>query len=513
MKILRTLIGCFIWLLAGLDTAEAVVLNARGEGQLLIFPYYSTAAGNSTLLTLTNYRQQPKVLRVRIAEGENAQDAGSFHVYMAPYDVWTGVLFDRGDGATPGLATSDESCTVPALRESASLPQLPGGLRYLPLQGGLADAGSRDPARLREGFVEVLEVASIRQPSVSARAVTPRNGQPRDCAVLQAAWEAPGGYWRADPLKDLANPAGGIGGEIAIVNVAAGTVFGIAPVAIDDFRVDPADQPRGSSSSVALHARLSSREPPLSTLALTDPARGIASADVLADGQPRRLSYPAPQRAADAVSAVLMLGRAGAVFEQDAAIGSRTSYVLTYPTRPLYTDQQYIGQATGIAPFPARFQGRVPLDRALGMRFNLLNRESSIVALGGPPDDGCGFVCPPPLQARLPGTAVEVLAPGGTPDPQLGTRLHADIGYGANSLPTATNGWLQLHADRFGGQRNQLRPSLEGYSLRGLPLIGTRVITYVNEDIGDGVRANYSTALPMSGYTQCVDAQMQPCGP
>ena len=88
-------------LLAG--TAQAVRVDPRGEGQVLIFPYYTTAAGNTTLLSLTNYRRQAKVVQLRIAEGENARTALTFNIYLRPEDTWTGALFDRGNGEPPAL--------------------------------------------------------------------------------------------------------------------------------------------------------------------------------------------------------------------------------------------------------------------------------------------------------------------------------------------------------------------------------------------------------------------------
>jgi hypothetical protein len=511
--ILRTILGACALLLAGIGDAPAVTLNARGEGQLLIFPYYATTGGNASFLTIVNYRQQAKVLRLRVAEGENAQDALSLLIYLAPSDVWTGVLFDPGDGQVPGLMSDDKSCSIPAIRGNDTLP-LFHGRRYMPLRPSPADGGSIGPARLREGFIEVLELASIRTATQTFRHVTPVTSvSAPDCGALAQAWLA-GGYWAADPLRDLANPTGGIGGELSILNVAAGIAFGLQPTAIEDFRVDPQDSPRGTTSSVARHWLPAAHEPPLSTLALTDPAAGTAAADVIADGRPRRLTYPAPTRAVDAVSAVLMAAQLSAPYEEDPTYGARTSFVLTYPTRSLYTSQEYIGSGAAVAPFGEPFRGLVPLDASTGMRINLMNRESRAEVFT-PVQGACGGFgeCPPnPVRARLPGTVVEVLGIGGLPDPQLGTRLHGDIGGAQTYRPQYPSGWLQLLATRTAGS-GLLRPSLEGESLRGLPVIGVRLITYVNTAVMFGVLANYSTALPMSSFTQCVGDGGVGCSP
>jgi hypothetical protein len=497
-------LGVSLLLAAGIAAAApeppALMLSPDGKGQMLIFPYYTTAAGNSTLLTLSNHGAEAKVLRVRIAEGENGQDVLSFHLYLAVNDIWTGVLFDRGEAQTPGLLTQDQSCTLPSLRDGAGLPQLPDGRRYTPLRGGLEDGGSTTPVRLREGFVEVLEVASIVGNSASDTAVFLR-----DCAALQAAWNAPDGYWQRNPLQDLLNPTDRISGEAAIVNVAAGTMFGLAPVAINGFRTAPRHIAATQPAGVALHKLITGREPPLATLALTDPSEGkaVVAQHQFYSSQRCLLSYPVPQRAADAVSALLMAEGLNAPYEQDPAIGASTSYVLTYPTRHLYTNPQYTGAAAAVAPFSARFQGVLPLvsnsESDSGFRLRLRDREAQILMSAGRPYI-CGFLCQPMPSLNLPGTAIEVVALGGVPDPLLGSRLSGHVFQNQGPVePLLGSGQVQI--DLTGrsevSEGNVLRPSLEGYQLSGLPVIGTRLINYVNANALPGMLANYAAALPM----------------
>lgn len=491
--------------------ASAVSLSARGEGQLLIYPYYTTADSN-TLISLTNHRYEAKVVRLRVAEGENAAEALTIHIYLAPYDTWYGVLFDPGDGRT-SLVSNDKSCTYPAINEAADLPQLPDGRRYLGLNTpATADPGSSGYARLREGFVEALEVATIRKDTPTWLAVTPERARQRDCAALRAAWE-PGGYWAANPLRDLANPTGGIGGESAVVKVAEGVIFGMQAVAIDEFRIDPRDEPRGTRATVALHTASTRGSPPLSSLALTDPVARTARADVFASGKMVQLTYPAPSRAVDALSAVLMTSRLSGVYEEDPNYGARTSFVLTYPTRSLYTNPGAGGNPR--EPFQGQFRGLRPLRESDGEYFTLYDRDAEVLLRGTP--QHCGFFCNPPTpQVRGPGAVVEVLAPGGTPDPLLGSRLHADMGYvdadnpyGGNgqTIPVSGMGSLEIFLS------SRLSPSLEGYFLSGRPVIGTRLVNYVNANATPGMLANFSLAVPMSAETSCYMGSYQPCQP
>lgn len=500
-------------LLAG--TAGAVSLNPRGQGQALVFPYYTTAAGNATL---TNFGNDAKVVQLRIAEGENGRGAAALTIYLSQKDSWTGAVFDRGEGQAPALLSTDHTCTWPELTDSTTLPQLPDGRRYMPLGPLPADAGSTSLQRLREGFVEAVEVATIRRDSATGVAITPSSGV-RNCAAVAARWTAPDGIWLRDPLQDLANPTGDLGGEVAVVNVANGSIFAVPALALDDYRADPLDNPRGTLASVARHSQASASMPSLLSHALSDPAAMTAKANLIADGRALQLTYPVPAQAVDAVSAVLMTAQMGAPFEESAESGARSSLVLTYPTRAFYTDTQQPGAQVPLAPFVRAFAGVLPLPEAGGLAYRVVDREAVYLESTFPqPGEGCGFtICPPTTLARLPGTSVEVLAPGGTPDPLLGTRLHGDIGFiGGSSLPQQNRaGWLQLTLAPGNPQLigPLLRPSLEGYRLRGLPVIGTRLLTYVNAHAAPGMLANYSTAMAISSSAACIKTDATACQP
>lgn len=490
-------------------SAQAVRINTQREGQALVFPYYTVAAGNATAVSLSNYSDRSKVVQVRVAEGENGRTLLTFNVYLGLYDNWSATLFDSGDGAA--LLTEDRSCTFPPLRTSTTLPQLPDGRRYAPLQLHGTDAGSSGAERLREGFIEVVEVASVRPNTPTATATNPGVAGPRNCGVVDRYWTAPDGRWVIDPLADLGNPTGSLGGELMIVNVAKGTVFAVPPVALEEYRVDPLDTPRGTLASVAQHRR-DDGAGSLLVQPLSDPAAGVAAADVIVDGRARRLTYAAPDRAIDAVSAVFMAAELRAPMEEVAALGARSSYVLTYPTRRFYADASTSGSASPLAPFGSVFAGVRPLSQSPGYRGRHGDPDGTVYMVGS-----CiGFGgCAGLIVARVPGTSVELLSPGGVPDPLLGTHLHGDFGYDRTDINVNVHGsgWLSLSTidaqNRMPGQ--PLRASREGWHLLGLPVIGTRLANYVNANVSPGVLANYSFAAPMSTQTRCVDASGNSC--
>src|SRR5215475_6506282 len=106
--------------LGAATTAEAVVLNPNGTGQVLIYPYYTVNAGFGTLLSLVNATDRGKALKVHVREGYDGRDVLVFNLYLSPFDVWVAQIFDTSaDGSGPGaLATNDNSCTVPAFSKT-----------------------------------------------------------------------------------------------------------------------------------------------------------------------------------------------------------------------------------------------------------------------------------------------------------------------------------------------------------------------------------------------------------
>src|SRR5258705_10776041 len=87
--------------------AEAVILNPRGTGQALIYPYY-TVNHQQTLVSVINTTAHGKALKVRFREAYDGRDVANFNVYLGPYDSWVGAIFDTtGDGTgAAAIATS-----------------------------------------------------------------------------------------------------------------------------------------------------------------------------------------------------------------------------------------------------------------------------------------------------------------------------------------------------------------------------------------------------------------------
>jgi hypothetical protein len=492
-----------ILLSAASGVAQAVTLSPRGTGQVLLYPFYTVNGGNDTLLSIANTTAHAKVLRVRMAEGENGRDAYSLNLYLAPFDTWSAVLTSARltvpGIASPvaGLRSSDLSCTVPAI---ATGNQLVGGgvaLNNDAFFGANADPGGTASARVNEGSVEVIEMGTLVDGSPSALAAM-HPGQTPGCATLANAWAADG-YWAQHPDTDLANPTGGVYGTAYVINVTQGTIFSYGATAIDGFRTDPSDLPVGSTSSVVLHTKPASARPNLGD-ALSDPAARTVVAHVDADGRQITATYPAPARAIDAVSAVLMAGRIDSEFLADTSLGATTSYVFNYPTRRFYTDPAIVGTAA-IAPFSTLFGG-IRVDTVSEViPYSDFDRD------GKSPIISCGVdLCANRL--KTPGTSVEVLNIGTGANAILGSAL--TMGF---VPPRSSVGRVQFAPDLsivagiWSGNglppRRYLRASNEGKNLAGIPVIGFSTLNLINANAQNGVLANYSAAVPFRTTTAC----------
>ena len=97
--------------------AHAVYLDPSGQGQALIYPYYTVQAGHNTYVSVVNTQTSGvKVVKVRFREGKNSREVLDFNLYLSPSDVWTGAVIpaDAGSATSPGrLITADVSCTNP----------------------------------------------------------------------------------------------------------------------------------------------------------------------------------------------------------------------------------------------------------------------------------------------------------------------------------------------------------------------------------------------------------------
>jgi len=134
-------------------TATSLVPSENGIGHVLLVPYYSAQAGNSTLLNIVNTSTVGKVAKVRFRGAANSDDVFDFQVFMSPGDVYAVNISQNADGkayATVG----DNTCTLPRTSVINSTPFVTSRLD--------SEATAAQKANgTREGYVEILTMADI----------------------------------------------------------------------------------------------------------------------------------------------------------------------------------------------------------------------------------------------------------------------------------------------------------------------------------------------------------------
>jgi len=497
--------------------ADAVVLDAHGMGQVLIYPYY-TVNHQQTLLSIVNATDVPTALKVRFREGYDGREVASFNLYLGGNDIWVGAVFDTsGDGSgAAALATTDSSCTVPQFDTTF----FPGGAKVLPFsnknysQGDYGaptgtDSGPTGLDRTREGFIEVIQMGSVGGSSRNA-ILLGDSDVPQNCPQLVNAWET-GGYWATDPGVDLGWPIGGLYGAAGIVDVAEGTLYAYDAAAIDGF------------SDVVQHTAPGDAKPNLST-AITDSAHDIATAYVPIGNAMIRADYPAATRGIDAVSAVLMADALVNEFEVEPELGASSDWVVTFPTKQFYVDPGIVGTADSgiLPPFSELWLPRASSVDGLACNpagYRLYDREGGIAAapsLSDVPPAISNYLCHQtsvlPLRTGPSLSPTEALGSslfntsGPEDRPILGPAPRSASGH---FLLSFTQSYVQVGAtytesETFMSQA--LRPALSGSAFPGLPALGFLAVNYINANVTPGVLSNYSAAYPHRSSASCTNS-------
>ncbi|MBK1672613.1 hypothetical protein CKO35_04730 [Ectothiorhodospira shaposhnikovii] len=230
--------------LVAMGSAHAV--EKAETGNMLLVPYYTTEAGNETYINIVNTTTDFKAVKIRFREAKGSEDSLDFHVYMSPKDVWSAALTQKADG-TPVLVTGDTSCTWGRVGSTAASSGATVKTTYLDEIVALLDAdvyeGGDPAARIREGYVEIIEMATLAK-TTAMDGITSQlsyyakhvDGVPRNCDVFrdlnqQLPTLRPNNYVGTlasatsatvadvDLSAQFEPPSGGLFGSAAIINV------------------------------------------------------------------------------------------------------------------------------------------------------------------------------------------------------------------------------------------------------------------------------------------------------
>jgi hypothetical protein len=437
--------------LAALASADAgaVYLDPEGLGQALVFPYYTVRSVNgnafNTYVSVINHEATTKALRVRFREGLNGREVAGFNLFLSPFDAWTGSLVATADGAK--VVTTDNSCTNPPF--TASLGQREMVFSRALYTGANADTFG-DTDRLREGYLEVIEMATLS--GVGANAVThAASGIPQNCAVVQSASFAPA----VEP------PTGGVSGSATLINVASGMDFTYDAEALVELTTQP------------FYRNYTDPYPDWNAAEVT-PLSYFSS-----EGKLYRFTWA---RGVDAVSSVLMRSGVENEFVLDEGTRSQTDWVLTFPTRRFYVSGSTAQQPFGAACTPIVFRA-----------FDREERNEEIRAL----DSGIPAAC----------FSVNVLdfRGGASPSGALGS-----FDMMSTRQPSFRNGWavgtFSVSGAGLASLPNSWSREVDGaqvepgiYQLRGLPAVGFMARTFENGTLSCAAarcQGNYGGSFP-----------------
>jgi hypothetical protein len=354
-------------------SAQAVNINPDGTGQVLLYPYYTTNAGNVTLLSVVNTSDNAKAVKVRFMESENSQEVLDFNLYMSAYDVWTAAINPMPedvmrDDCDPNLDDDEDIyCEGPLLtiapdETTCTVPYLNGAQPFLPYQyqySTAGDLGSQSQARMNEGHFEMIEMGTLTtgyvdeetgEAEASWAGIAATHGphgvdnawQPFDCDALNEAWvrSVPffvesSGRWIQDPTDGVEAPSGGLFGGAAIVNPMQGSMHTYDAIALNGWNSSGFEM---GDFGPSIHAEPGTVAPNLDS---GDNSNGLVFGE-----QGELLESGTMDDAIDAVSYVLMHDTMMNEYTTEVAVAGETEWVVTFPTKRFY-----VNGIVPIAPF------------------------------------------------------------------------------------------------------------------------------------------------------------------
>ncbi|MFC3194538.1 hypothetical protein ACFODZ_09845 [Marinicella sediminis] len=446
----------------------AVHVNDRGLGEVLIYPYYTVNNYLNTMYTVVNTTEQAKAIKVSFHEGDAGLHVLTFHVYLSPYDVWSGALVPTESTIVGHL---DEPTAVHVTPDTSCAPYLnKAGQEFLPyvIDEDLNPA-NRSLARATEGYMQVMELGEL---TGNAVAFVDHGGVgvPANCTAIQAAWDTLD--WA---LEEPTEPQGGLLGSAFIINVAEGLSMSYDAIALNDFWdgqgvfTDP-----GSL--------------------LPDLSSGTAESKVLlADGT---LAVSQWSSGIEAVSAVLMKAELYNEYAYDAFVNGKSEWVVSFPTKTLHTNTE----GPALAPFSQAWDGVQSCDEYTAM---LYDRETAT----SHQYQCCADPPPPPPedpQLCLTTNVIEMLPPY-----TAANEVSAILGSDNLSEPATyfdsrvtENGWGVLSFPASPGM-----VPVNGTGFRGLPATGFMVQQFSNGGAGEGLLAQYANLFIHKGRVAVMEAE------
>lgn len=140
--------------LSGASANSFLSMNKDGIGHMLLVPYYTAQAENSTLINITNTDTvNAKAVKVRFRGAANSDDVFDFQVFLSPGDVYAFSVSKDSNGNAK-FTTNDASCTKPSKSVLNTTPFVTSRLDTTKTGDALLN-------QAREGYVEIFNMADI----------------------------------------------------------------------------------------------------------------------------------------------------------------------------------------------------------------------------------------------------------------------------------------------------------------------------------------------------------------
>jgi hypothetical protein len=357
------------WIAATLACAAAlsshgVRIDPSGLGQALIYPYYSARIkpdGSywNFFLSVVNTSPDARAVKVRFREALHGRIALEFNLYLGPGDEWTGVLIpaSRLVDTDTVLVTADLSCTDPPIPAQGIL------FSTNAFTGTASDGADATPSRKAEGWVEMIEMATLTGASANAADASMGTGGAPACGALIGPGKA----------RQLNPPEGGLYGGGYFIDVQTGLASSYAAIALADLTTDKFYSDPGQPGTDFDSPQVT----PLSVVVLPS-----SSASAFGDSSQGYLLRSEWSRGVDAVSAVLMTATLANEYVLDATTQSNTDWSIAFPTARFYTDG-----ATATPPFTRTFSASGACEAAF---ITVYNRDQDGNAGINPPGPQAG---------------------------------------------------------------------------------------------------------------------------
>lgn len=423
------------------NQSAAVSINEGGFGQTLIFPFFSAAEGNASLITIANdagmghftVLANPSAIKVRLIGSVDGAELASFNVYLGRRDTWVAAIHES-DGETI-VSTPDASCVFPA----------PDGEFLSAISGEI-------------GSIEVIQMGSVSSQDLETEI------NENDCAAIDARWID--GPWNENPEADLDSPVGSLRGSLTLIHVEKGTAYSVSALALDDF------------TDIVQHTNVGAEFPNLSSAHDEGTDTSLGTTSTVCTGGECIDDYWADPL--DAVAAALTVLELRGTFVVDDALAAESEWVISYPLHQYSNFSQIPNYSIGLLLQDREGDGAMPPP--CGIPVDRYSCYSSY---------GLGHQAP-----------IEVVSFGNDVESFNQPAVSAILGIPFvvdfprnNHAPVPPSGTARL------GFEGTLT-SDSGKAYLGAPAIGFELQEYTNAFLGAGAgntqRANYGTAIPLS---------------